>query len=96
MGEVAFTLKEGEIAGPIRSEDGKEFSIIKMLEFIPSHIPGYNEVKRRVEMDLEKQCKLDMIKKWQSIHWPEYKVIVYDSVLERMVEENEKQNAETE
>jgi len=96
MGEVAFTLKEGEIAGPIRSEDGKEFSIIKMLEFIPSHIPGYDEVKRRVETDVKKQRKLDMIEKWQSIHWPEYNVIIYDSVLEKMVEENEKQNVKTE
>lgn len=93
MGEVAFTLKEGEIAGPIRSKDGKEFSIIKLLDFIPSHVLSYDDIKSRVKADLKRKLKSDMLEKWKSIHWPEYNVMVYDSVLEKMVGNNEEQNA---
>ena len=79
LGERAFTLKEGEIAGPIRL--GKRYSVIKMLGRRPENVLPYEEVKGRVERDLKINLRKERQTAFVMSLRNEYKPEIFEDVL---------------
>ena len=64
LGEAAFELSVGGVAGPIENPD-KTFSIIKVLGFLPKKEVGLLSVYSQIENKLKKQQKIEELS-----HWP--------------------------
>ena len=85
MGEKAFTLKLGEVAGPIPLKNNRGFSVIKLLERKPSRVKPYDEVKGRVRNDLIREIKKDREEKWVAEKKNKYTVKIYENVLQKAI-----------
>jgi peptidyl-prolyl cis-trans isomerase D len=51
--DAAFSMKQGEIAGPIKTDFG--WHIIKLTAIRPGKLQGFDEVKGQIEQDLKRQ-----------------------------------------
>jgi len=60
MGKAAFLMKVGEISNPIAL--GSKYSIIKVLKKYPPTVMTFDEAKRQVRTDLEKQSHDNLLK----------------------------------
>jgi parvulin-like peptidyl-prolyl isomerase len=83
VGEKAFALDVGEIAGPIPLDGNRGYSVIKLLGRQPKKIKPYEEVKSRVRSDLMYQTRkageeklLSQMRKINRVH-------VFDNILEK-------------
>ncbi len=85
MGEKAFTLKPGEVAGPIPLKNDRGFSVIKLLEQRPSQVKPYDEVKSRVRNDLIREIKKDREEQWLEEKRNKYSVKTYENVLRKAI-----------
>ena len=82
VGNEAFTLDVGEIAGPIPLDGNRGYSVIKLLDRQPKKIKPYQEVKNRVLSDLMYQIRKDREEKLLSKMRQENRVHVFENVLE--------------
>ena len=83
IGEKAFTLDVGEIAGPIPLDRNRGYSVIKLLSRQPKKIKSYEEVKNRVRSDLMYQIGKDREEKLLSQMRKVNRVHVFNNVLEK-------------
>lgn len=60
--EVAFNLPEGEVGGPVRTQFG--FHIIKALKRNQLPLPGFEEVRGQVRMELTEKRRMEELKRW--------------------------------
>ena len=82
VGEKAFEMKVGEIAGPIPLDGNRGYSVIKLLDRKPPRIKAYEEVKSKVRSDLIIQIRKDREGTWLSQMREICGVYVFDKVLE--------------
>ncbi len=86
IGEEAFKMKEGEIAGPIELENNKGYSIIKLISRIPIQRIPFNEIKRDVIDDYIENIKRRKLEAWLAEKRQEIPVTIYRDVLKRELE----------
>ena len=82
VGEKAFTLKKGEIAGPIPLVRQRGYSVIKLLDRKPPRVKPFEDVKEKVVRDLRTELKKERDAAWLAERRGEVPVQVYDHVLE--------------
>ncbi|HTP46311.1 MAG TPA: SurA N-terminal domain-containing protein [Casimicrobiaceae bacterium] len=51
--DAVFSMKQGEIAGPVRTDFG--WHVIKLVAIEPAKLQSFDEVKKEIEQDLKKQ-----------------------------------------
>lgn len=88
VGEEAFNLRKGEIAGPVTLKNNRGYSIIKLLDKLPAKVKSYEEVQNRVLSDLRNTLRRTKEAAWISEKRKEYGVQTYEKVLEDAVRES--------
>jgi parvulin-like peptidyl-prolyl isomerase len=83
IGEKAFNLRVGEIAGPIPLRNKRGYSVIKLLERKSSRTKSFDDVRERVVRDLSNEIKKEREEKWLAEKRKEYSVYVYEEVIKR-------------
>ena len=63
MGEEAFQLEVGEIAGPI-DEGGNQYGIIKLLDRKSPQPKSFEKIKLRVKNDLKREIQNERKEAW--------------------------------
>ena len=51
--DAVFSMKQGEIAGPVRTDFG--WHVIKLVAIEPAKLQSFDEVRKEIEQDLKKQ-----------------------------------------
>ena len=51
--DAVFSMKQGEIAGPVRTDFG--WHVIKLVAIEPAKLQSFDQVKKEIEQDLKKQ-----------------------------------------
>ena len=82
VGEVAFTMEVGQIAGPIPIGN-RWLSIIKVLDKKEERLKTFDEVKDLVKADLSRELVKRRTAQWIEEIKKHVKVRIYDQVLKK-------------
>lgn len=83
IGEKAFSLRVGEIAGPIPLRNKRGYSVIKLLDRKSSRAKSFDDVRDKVVRDLTNEINKDKEEKWLAEKRKEYRVHIYEEVIKR-------------
>ena len=85
LGDAAFKLKVGQIGGPIQLEKNLGYSVFKVIGKKPDKPKSFEQVRRRVNLDLITETRKDKEKAWLDEQYEKYQVKIYDEALESIV-----------
>jgi parvulin-like peptidyl-prolyl isomerase len=82
LGEKAFELRVGQIAGPVPLANNQGYSVIKMLDRKPMKLKPFDEIKERVKRDLTIELRRNKEAEWVAAKRSEIGVVIDEKVLE--------------
>jgi len=88
MGETAFTMSPGDLAGPVRSGEDR-FSVIKCLGRIEAIPQPYENVRDRVAWDLQREWEKMNTEKRRAELWEKYQVKVFKNEIEKLAQDRD-------
>lgn len=80
LSQKAFTMKVGEIAGPI-DLDGKTWSIFKLSEVAPGRTKSFEEAQKQIESEVRFNNQKDLREKWIADLKKAYDIKYYEPVI---------------
>ena len=81
IGLTGFTLRAGDIAGPVPLERDQGFSVIKLLERKPEKVNLFSDVQDRVHIDYLADLKKARHDAWMTEMQDKVRVIIFEDVL---------------